>query len=80
MMALLNEALGSADTPASKGKKGGAKKEETKDEDVAETCLLKNFDESHRNTHVQGGTSAAGDSEEEDDEGHHGQRVGCQTQ
>lgn len=78
-MGLIQQALGDAGTPA-KGGKGG-KKEEAKDVDVAETCELKAFHESHRNTHHQGGTEGHGDSEDEDEDGHHhGQRVGCQAQ
>lgn len=78
MMGLLNEALGE---DKSKSKKGGAgKKEEAKDDEVSETCTLKQFEEFHRNTHHQGGNEG-NDSEEDEDDGHpHGQRVGCQTQ
>lgn len=43
---------------------------------------MKVFDESQKNTHVQGGTQGVDSEEEndEDDEGHGGQRVGCQQQ
>lgn len=72
-MSLLNEAL-SEGSGSGKGGKGGAKKEEVKDQDIAETCLLQTFNENHRNTHHQGGTSGNGDSDEEDEDGghHHG--------
>ncbi len=78
MMSLLSEALGS-ETPKSKGKSG--KKEENKDEQVSETCYLKEFSEAHRNSHHQGGTHGNDSEEEEDEDGHpHGQKVGCQAQ
>jgi len=36
------------------------------------------FEEHHKNTHVQGGTHAHESEEEEDEDMHGGQRVGCQ--
>jgi|DEB0MinimDraft_12_1074336.scaffolds.fasta_scaffold30980_1 hypothetical protein len=43
---------------------------------------MRQFVESDKNTHAQGGTTGGHDSEEEeDDEGHgHGPGVGCQQQ
>lgn len=46
-------------------------------ESADETVQLTKFEEHHKNTHAQGGTH--GDDEESDDE-HGGQRVGCQAQ
>ena len=80
---LLNEALSeTSSTGGSKSGKAAAKKEEVKEQDIAETCILQQFSENHRNTHHQGGTSG-NDSEDDDEEGGHhhgGQRVGCQAQ
>jgi len=44
--------------------------------------LLKHFAEEHRNTDHRGGTGGHHDSDEEgeEEEGHGGQRVGCQAQ
>jgi len=45
--------------------------------DVAETVVLQDYREEHKNSHVQGGTKG-NDSEEEEDDGHPGgQRVQC---
>ncbi len=85
-MKLLGEALVHQNTETPKGKKGAApaKKEEAKDQEVSETCMLKQFEEFHRNTHHQGGTEGQDSDEEGDDDGHGhghgGQRVGCQSQ
>ena len=47
----------------------------------AETVHLEKFEESHKNTHAQGGTRGDSDEEEGDsDEEGQGQRVGCQAQ
>jgi len=42
------------------------------DLDAEETVKLQTFTESHKNTHHEGGTSGAGDSDDEDEEGHQG--------
>lgn len=61
-------------------------KEEADDDDMSDqnTCLLKKFSESQRNTHAQGGTKAAdSDDDEEDSEfggRGQGQRVQCANQ
>lgn len=46
---------------------------------VSEKVTLEKFEEHHKNTHAQGGTRG-NDSEDEEDEEHGGQRVGCQAQ
>ena len=38
------------------------------------------FEEYHRNTHVEGGQEGNNSEEEDDEDGHGGQRVGCQGQ
>jgi DnaJ family protein A protein 2 len=78
-LGLISDALGSAkgSTPKANGKKTA---EESKKEDVAETCEMKAFEEMHRNTHHGGGTQGNDSEEEEDDGSHGGQKVGCQTQ
>jgi len=78
-LGLITEALGDgkASVPKANGKKGA---EETKQEDVAETCEMKTFEELHRNTHHGGGQHGNDSEEDEDDGSHGGQRVGCQTQ
>lgn len=43
-----------------------------------ETCHLQAFDESQKNTHVQGGTRGIDSDEEEEDDEEGGQRIGCQ--
>jgi len=82
MTQLLGEALSGipAAVAGGKGKKGSGKKEEVKDEEVSEVCLLKHYEEHHRNTHHQGGTQGDSDEEEEEDGHGHGQRIGCQAQ
>lgn len=81
---LLTDALqGSGAAPQTKGKQGEANPSA---EDVAETCELKQFKETDRNTDHRGG--AAGEhrnsdgEEDEDEEGGHprGQQMGCQAQ
>lgn len=47
---------------------------------VEEQVFLQKFDESQKNTHAQGGTRGNDSDEEEDEDGHGGQRVGCQAQ
>jgi len=54
--------------------------EKTETEAVTEKVFMQKFEEHHKNTHAQGGTRG-NDSEEEgegDEEGHGGQKVGCQ--
>lgn len=43
--------------------------------EAKEVCNLEAYDDSQKNTHAQGGTE--GDSDEDSDEGGHGQKVGC---
>ena len=44
---------------------------------MQEKVVLLDFLESHKNIHAQGGTRGNESEEEEDEEGHGGQRVGC---
>lgn len=73
-------------TGAAPTTKGGKKAEAPSTEDVAETCELKQFKESDRNTDHRGGTAGEhhnSEGEEEDEEGHqhgHPGMGGCQQQ
>ena len=75
---LLHEALDA-------GSKSGKNAQQTKgakpaQEEVAETCELKPFEETHRNTHHRGGQGGHDSDDEENEDGHpQGQRVGCQA-
>lgn len=59
---------------------GVASKKKDVDMDVAESCILKEFKEHHRNTHHEGGNEGNGSEDEEEEGGHGGQRVKCQQQ
>ena len=79
-MKLLTDALNGTFDSAAKGTTKSAGGKDTTKED--ETCFLKQFEETHRNTDHRGGKGGHDSEEEEDDEGHggQGQRVGCQAQ
>lgn len=80
---MIKQALGTGkpERKTSSGKKKG-KKEESKnqDEELAdEECFLQEFKEWHKNTH-HGGGDRGNESDEENGDESHGQRIGCQQQ
>ena len=78
---LISEALGDAKKAGGKSGSGRKKSGEEYKGEADETVEMKQFEEFHRNTHHGGGTAGNESEEDEDDgHGHHGQRVGCQSQ